>query len=71
MAVVILKEGKTKYGLIVDDTMMEEEPLVLYPLDQRLGSIRGVLGTAMTADGSPVPIVDIHALFDIIKNKAF
>jgi chemotaxis protein histidine kinase CheA len=67
-AVVILKDGKMKYGFIVDTTA-ENEPFVLYPLDQRLGPIRGVLGTAMTAEGSATLIVDADALFAIVKNK--
>jgi len=66
VTVVILKNGQMKYGFIVD-TAMDKESLVLYPLDQRLGSIRGVLGAAMMADGSPTLIVDAHALFDMVK----
>jgi len=68
MIVVILKNRQMKYGLIVDATM-EKESLVLYPLDHRLGSIRGVLGTAMMADGSPTLIVDVPALFAIVKDR--
>ena len=68
IAVIVLRDGQSRYGLIVDASMGKES-LVLYPLDQRLGTIRGVLGTAMLADGSPTLIINAQELFSILKEK--
>ncbi len=58
LAVVVLGDRSTRYGLIVDRFLGERE-LVVQPLDPRLGKIKDISASALMEDGSPVLIVDV------------
>jgi two-component system sensor histidine kinase and response regulator WspE len=64
LAVVVLGERSTRYGLVVDRFLGERE-LVVQPLDSRLGKVRDISAAALMEDGSPVLIVDVD---DMVKS---
>lgn len=66
LAVVILGERKSRYGLIVDKFLGERE-LVVQPLDSRLGKVKDIGAAALMEDGSPVLIVDVDDMVRSIE----
>ena len=58
VSVVVISEGSSTYGLIVDKFLGERD-LVVRPLDPRLGKIPDISAAALLADGTPVLIVDV------------
>jgi two-component system, chemotaxis family, sensor histidine kinase and response regulator WspE len=66
LAIVIIGDRTTKYGLVVDALLGERE-LVVQPLDPRLGKIRDVSAGALMEDGSPVLILDTEDLVRSIE----
>jgi two-component system sensor histidine kinase and response regulator WspE len=59
-------EGFRGYGLLVDRFLGERE-LVVQPLDDRLGKVKGISAAALMEDGSPVLIVDVDDLVTSIE----
>jgi len=57
MTLVLLGEEGTRYGLVVDRALGEDD-LVVRPLDPRLGRVPDVAATALLADGSPTIVLD-------------
>jgi two-component system sensor histidine kinase and response regulator WspE len=57
LPVVLLSERSTRYGLVVD-SLLGEQDLVIRPIDRRLGKIPNLHAVAILDDGSPVLIVD-------------
>src|SRR5207249_8301654 len=64
LAVVVLGERSTRYGLVVDRFLGERE-LVVQPLDPRLGKVPDISAAALMEDGSPGLIVDVD---DMVKS---
>jgi two-component system sensor histidine kinase and response regulator WspE len=69
LAVVVLGERSTHYGLVVDRFLGERE-LVVQPLDSRLGKVRDISAAALMEDGSPVLIVDVDDMVKSIEKLA-
>lgn len=65
LAVIILGESGSTYGLGLDRFLGERE-LVVQPLDARLGKIKDIAAGALMEDGSPVLIVDIQDLLQSV-----
>jgi two-component system sensor histidine kinase and response regulator WspE len=61
LAVIIVGETGSAYGLVMDRFLGERE-LVVQPLDKRLGKIKDIAAGALMEDGSPVLIVDVEDL---------
>jgi len=61
LPVVVLGDGETSYGLIVDRFLGERE-LVVRPLDPRLAKVKDISAAALIEDGSPVLIIDVDDL---------
>ncbi|WP_020184724.1 hybrid sensor histidine kinase/response regulator [Methylopila sp. 73B] len=61
LSVVVLGDGETSYGLIVDRFLGERE-LVVRPLDPRLAKVKDISAAALIEDGSPVLIIDVDDL---------
>lgn len=59
LTVIVIGEGHTQYGLVVDRFLGERE-LVVQALDPRLGKIPNIAAGALMEDGSPVLIVDVE-----------
>ena len=64
LAVVVIGEGDTQYGLAVGKFLGEQE-LVVQRLDPRLGKIPNIAAGSLMEDGSPVLIVDVE---DMIRS---
>lgn len=58
LPVVVLGDGQSSYGLVVD-RLLGERSLVVQPLDSRLGKVKDISAAAVMGDGSPVLIVDV------------
>jgi two-component system sensor histidine kinase and response regulator WspE len=61
IAVIVLEQKGSAYGLMVDRFLGERE-LVVQPLDVRLGKLKDIAAGALTEDGTPVLIVDVEDL---------
>jgi two-component system sensor histidine kinase and response regulator WspE len=57
MSVVLVGDGGSTFGVIVDGFVLECE-LVVHPLDRALGKIEAIAAGGLLDDGSPVLIVD-------------
>ncbi|MFK8183749.1 MAG: response regulator [Phormidesmis sp.] len=58
LPVIVMGEGKQKYGLCVD-RLLEEKDLVVRPLDPRLGKVPNISAAALSETGAPVLILDV------------
>ena len=65
LSVILLKERKNLYGVVVDRLVGEKE-LVVRELDPRLGTIAYISAGAIMEDGSPILIIDTENLIDRI-----
>ncbi len=61
IAVVLISDRTSSYGLVVDRFLGEKE-LVVRPLDPRLGKVPNISAAALMEDGSPTLIVDVEDL---------
>lgn len=59
--IVVVSQGTDEYGLIVD-AFIDECDLVVRPLDPRLEKIEETNAMAVTLNGMPVLVFDIHGL---------
>ncbi|MFI4914732.1 MAG: hybrid sensor histidine kinase/response regulator [Steroidobacterales bacterium] len=66
LAVIILGEPGSAYGLVLDRFLGERE-LVVQPLDARLGKIKDIAAGALLEDGSPVLIVDVEDMLRSVE----
>lgn len=57
LLVVLLGDRATRYGLVVDG-LLGEQDLVVRPMDRRLGKVPNLNAAAILDDGSPALIVD-------------
>jgi two-component system sensor histidine kinase and response regulator WspE len=61
LTLVLLGEWGTRYGLVIDAALGEDD-LVVRPLDPRLGRVPDVAATALLGDGSPTLLLDVADL---------
>jgi len=59
--VIVIREGKRCYGLVID-RFMGEQQLLVRPLDARLGDVPNVAALSTDEDGEIVLILDTHEL---------
>ncbi|WP_447593174.1 response regulator [Aquipseudomonas campi] len=62
IAVVLIRDRETLYGIVVE-RFISERTLVVMPLDARLGKVRDVSAGALLDDGTPVLILDVEDMF--------
>jgi two-component system sensor histidine kinase and response regulator WspE len=67
VCVVVLGRKSARYGVVVDRFLNEQE-LVVRPLDSRLGKVKNISAASLMPDGSPVLIVDVDDLVLEIGN---
>jgi len=67
VAVVVISDRLTRYGLVVD-RFLGEQDLVVRPLDRRLGKVTDISAAALMPDGSPALIVDVDDLLRSVDN---
>ena len=65
--ILVISDRMNKFGLVVDK-FLEEQDLVVRPLDQRFGKVPDIQSVARMADGSPVLILDIEDVVRSIDN---
>lgn len=69
LSVVVLGQGPSRYGLVVDK-LVGERSLVERPLDPRLGKVEDVSSMSLLDDGSPVLILNVDDLLHSIERLA-
>jgi two-component system sensor histidine kinase and response regulator WspE len=69
LAVVVLGDRNSRYGLVVDRFLGERE-LVVQPLDPRLGKVKDISAAALMEDGAPVLILDTEDMMHSIEKLA-
>jgi two-component system, chemotaxis family, sensor histidine kinase and response regulator WspE len=67
LSVVVIGESHGRCGLVVDRFLGERE-LVIRALDPRLGKVKDISAAALTADQSPVLIIDVEDIVRSIDN---
>ncbi|MDB6129982.1 MAG: Single-stranded DNA-binding protein [Verrucomicrobiales bacterium] len=68
ISVVVIGEGASACGLIVD-SFLEERELVVQPLDRRLGKVKDIAAAALLENGDPVLIVDVDDLLLSVRKS--
>jgi two-component system chemotaxis sensor kinase CheA len=66
--VLVARAGEASFGLLVD-AVHEEQELVFEELRHPLRDHRTFAGAAILGNGEIVPILDVHALFDLASRK--
>jgi two-component system chemotaxis sensor kinase CheA len=66
--VLVARAGEASFGLLVD-AVHEEQELVFEELRHPLREHRTFAGAAILGNGDIVPILDVHALFDLASRK--
>lgn len=61
---LVLRLGKQRMVLLVDD-IPGEQALVIKPLSREFASVRTILGGAIQADGSILPVLNVAAVFEL------
>lgn len=67
--VIIVKDRKNVFGVVVDQFLGEKE-LVVQELDSRLGKIRDISAGAIMENGTPVLIIDTEGIVNTANNVA-
>ena len=66
--VLVARAGEASFGLLVD-AVHEEQELVFEELRHPLREHRTFAGAAILGNGDIVPILDVHALFELASRK--
>ena len=66
---IIVKYNNSKVGIIVDK-LMGEYDVVIKPLDQFVGNIKGIVGSTILGDGRVVLLLEPEQLIERIVRKA-
>jgi two-component system sensor histidine kinase and response regulator WspE len=64
--VVMVRQGASCYGIVVD-RIAGEELIVVRPLDARLGKVPGVSAAALAFDGSPLLVLDVDDMLRFVE----
>lgn len=67
ISVVILESQSHRYGIGVDQFLMQRE-IVVHPLDRRLGKVAELSAGALTDEGEPMFILDVDDVIRSIEN---
>jgi two-component system chemotaxis sensor kinase CheA len=66
--VVVMEEGGSRFGLIVDELLNKQE-VVVKSLGGMFASVRGLAGGAILGDGRIGLIVDPHGIVELIRGE--
>jgi two-component system, chemotaxis family, sensor histidine kinase and response regulator WspE len=58
LSVIVIGEPGSRYGLCVD-RLLEEQDLVVRPLDPRLGKVPNISAVALSEQGTPILLLDV------------
>jgi two-component system chemotaxis sensor kinase CheA len=68
--VVVVALGERRVGIVVDRLQAQEE-VVIKPLGEYLGEIKGVAGATITGEGKVVLILDVSELSHAVQKQGF
>ena len=66
--VVVVRAGETQIGLVVD-SVIEPQEIVVKPLGNFIGDVRGVAGASILGDGGVALILDIATMINMARQK--
>ena len=66
--VVVVALGERRIGIVVDRLQAQEE-VVIKPLGEYLGEIKGVAGATITGEGKVVLILDVSELVQAVQKQ--
>jgi two-component system chemotaxis sensor kinase CheA len=69
LSVVVIHDNDRRLGLVVD-RLLERQEIVIKPLGEYLGDLRGISGATIMGDGSVVLILDPHEIYLMATSKA-
>ncbi|MFV0422142.1 Hpt domain-containing protein [Oleidesulfovibrio sp.] len=69
LSVVVIHDNDRRLGLVVD-RLLERQEIVIKPMGEYLGDLRGISGATIMGDGSVVLILDPHEVYLMATSKA-
>lgn len=69
LSVVVIKDNERRMGLVVD-SLLERQEIVIKPLGEYLGELKGISGATILGDGSVILILDPHEIYLMATSKA-
>ena len=65
----IRHDNERRMGLVVD-SLLERQEIVIKPLGEYLGDLKGISGATILGDGSVILILDPHEIYLMATSKA-
>lgn len=69
LSVVVIHDNDRRLGLVVDK-LHERQEIVIKPLGEYLGDLKGISGATIMGDGSVILILDPHEIYLMATSKA-
>ncbi len=69
LSVVVIHDNDRRLGVVVD-RLLERQEIVIKPLGEYLGDLKGISGATIMGDGSVVLILDPHEVYLMATSKA-
>ncbi|WP_430735100.1 Hpt domain-containing protein [Halodesulfovibrio aestuarii] len=69
LSVVVIHDNDRRLGIVVDK-LHERQEIVIKPLGEYLGDIKGISGATIMGDGSVILILDPHEIYLMATSKA-
>ncbi len=69
LSVVVIHDNERRMGLVVD-SLLERQEIVIKPLGEYLGDLKGISGATILGDGSVILILDPHEIYLMATSKA-
>ena len=69
LSVVVIHDNQRRLGIVVDK-LHERQEIVIKPLGEYLGDVKGISGATIMGDGSVILILDPHEIYLLATSKA-
>ncbi len=69
LSVVVIHDNQRRLGIVVD-RLHERQEIVIKPLGEYLGDVKGISGATIMGDGSVILILDPHEIYMLATSKA-
>lgn len=69
LSVVVIHDNERRMGIVVD-SLLERQEIVIKPLGEYLGDLKGISGATILGDGSVILILDPHEIYLMATSKA-
>lgn len=69
LSVVVIHDNQRRLGIVVD-RLHERQEIVIKPLGEYLGDVKGISGATIMGDGSVILILDPHEIYMLATSRA-